>query len=79
VLLESDLELLTTRSDASLALELDPLDLALGPGVDALDVFLGELTEVFGLDRLARADPVDVRLEATLGLLRVARLLCQRG
>jgi hypothetical protein len=48
VLFESDLELFAPRSDPSLTLELDPLDLAIGPGVDPLDVFLGELAKLFG-------------------------------
>ena len=75
VLLEADLELLASRGDPALALELDPLDLAVGPGVDALDVLLGELAQLLGLERLTGADGVEVGLAPLVGELRVARLL----
>ena len=80
MVLEPDLELLAARRDPALPLELDALDLAIRPGVDALDVILGELAQLFGLDRLTSADRVDMRLAALLGLLGVARLLggCRR-
>ena len=74
MILESDLELFAARRDPSLTLELDPLDLSVRPGVDALDVFLGELAELLRLDRLAGADRVDVRLAALLGLFGAAGL-----
>ncbi len=75
MLLEARLELLATRGDTPLALELDALDLTLGPGVDALDVVLGKLAQLLDLFGFALADAVDMRLPALLGQLGVARLL----
>ena len=78
MLFQPDLELLTAGGDAPLTLELDALDLAVGPGVDALDVFLGELAKIFGLEGLARPDRVDVGLASLLGSLGITSLLSRR-
>jgi len=79
VLFEPDLELVAASGDPSLALELDALDLAVRPGVDTLDVLLGQLAQLLGLEGFASADRVDMDLATLLGALGVARLLGGRG